>query len=190
MPNGLCARCGQNPVYVTEGGSRSGYCLDCRTTYSAELYAIKTGLPESQRVAVLRRQHNSCAICSTPFSLHNPPCYDHEHKREVFRGFLCRSCNLGLGAFRDNIRVLAAAIVYLQDTEEAIETEYATRLERERIEREDEERVQSYLNSQRPNKLQPARRLPPRQRNCQDCNGYLNSLGICKRCGKENGQEK
>jgi hypothetical protein len=28
---------------------------------------------------------------------------------------LCQSCNQGLGFFKDNIRILAGAIVYLQD---------------------------------------------------------------------------
>jgi hypothetical protein len=33
----------------------------------------------------------------------------------MVRGLLCSECNLGLGNFGDNIKVLAKAIIYLED---------------------------------------------------------------------------
>lgn len=38
---------------------------------------------------------------------------DHSHDTKQVRGLLCKSCNTGLGAFRDNVGLLAAAISYL-----------------------------------------------------------------------------
>jgi len=39
---------------------------------------------------------------------------DHDHRTGHARGFLCNHCNLGLGHFRDDIKLLRAAIRYLK----------------------------------------------------------------------------
>ena len=39
---------------------------------------------------------------------------DHDHKTGLFRGVLCRQCNLGLGHFKDNIKVMYEAVRYLE----------------------------------------------------------------------------
>ncbi|MGP6157909.1 MAG: endonuclease domain-containing protein [Vulcanimicrobiaceae bacterium] len=39
---------------------------------------------------------------------------DHDHLTGQFRGFLCSSCNLGLGKFKDDSNLLRAAIRYLE----------------------------------------------------------------------------
>lgn len=59
-------------------------------------------------------QRNSCAICH---ELLVKPCVDHDHETGVVRGLLCSNCNSGLGMFKDDIRLLAGAIVYLEDSE-------------------------------------------------------------------------
>lgn len=59
-------------------------------------------------------QQGGCAICKKkPTGLatwHG----DHDHKTGLFRGVLCRQCNLGLGHFKDKVKVLRAAIYYLE----------------------------------------------------------------------------
>ena len=68
-----------------------------------------------------REQYNCCAICARPFSDSRPPRPDHDHRCcrsgcwNCYRGVLCTGCNTALGIFRDDIRTLAAAIVYLQE---------------------------------------------------------------------------
>jgi hypothetical protein len=51
-----------------------------------------------------------CAICGTKgVKLH----IDHCHMTNHVRGLLCHNCNTGLGLFKDDVRLLAAAIAYL-----------------------------------------------------------------------------
>jgi hypothetical protein len=55
-----------------------------------------------------------CGICGAkPTGLHQWH-GDHDHKTGIFRGVLCRRCNIGLGCFRDKIKTLNAAIYYLE----------------------------------------------------------------------------
>ncbi len=53
-----------------------------------------------------------CHLCGTQEEdrkLH----LDHDHKTGAFRGWLCSQCNVGLGMFRDDERLLTEAIEYL-----------------------------------------------------------------------------
>lgn len=52
----------------------------------------------------------TCDVCPS-----EPTVIDHDHLTGAVRGVLCRPCNLGLGYFRDNPRVLVSAITYLHN---------------------------------------------------------------------------
>jgi hypothetical protein len=79
---------------------------------------------------------NTCKVCSQKLSnvrrklrMENPPpvegncpickqyttdwILDHCHFKDSFRGYICNSCNLGLGRFNDDPRLLKRAIKYL-----------------------------------------------------------------------------
>lgn len=84
------------------------------------------GLAPDELQGLMDAQGGKCAICgyvppprdeSVPLprgrastGLH----VDHCHTNGHVRGLLCGSCNTGLGLFRDNPAVLAAAIEYLK----------------------------------------------------------------------------
>lgn len=56
-----------------------------------------------------------CDICGThEKDLKRKLSFDHDHKTGKFRGWLCGSCNSGLGYARDSIEILKAMIDYLQ----------------------------------------------------------------------------
>lgn len=59
-----------------------------------------------------------CRICSRVFGTraYTKPVIDHCHETGKTRGLICRQCNIGLGAFRDNTDALTNAIKYLEDT--------------------------------------------------------------------------
>ncbi len=70
------------------------------------------GLSPEKFMIMWTNQNGVCAICSERM---DPPCVDHDHETGHVRKLLCRKCNTGLGMFKDDIRLLAGAIVYLQD---------------------------------------------------------------------------
>ena len=70
-------------------------------------YALDT----SSFARLLATQSNQCAICRSP----EPGCVDHCHVTGRVRGILCRSCNIALGQFRDDPRIVLAAAAYVED---------------------------------------------------------------------------
>ena len=61
----------------------------------------------------LKEQRWLCAICSTELDLNRDTHFDHDHSTGLYRGVLCRLCNMGLGFFRDDRGVLFKAIEYV-----------------------------------------------------------------------------
>jgi len=58
-----------------------------------------------------RLQNFCCAICLEPIKTLY---IDHNHKTNKIRGLLCRDCNLALGLFKDNSKILVNATNYLR----------------------------------------------------------------------------
>lgn len=54
-----------------------------------------------------------CQLCGKPDAHLN---MDHDHLTGVFRGYLCRNCNMGLGKLGDTIAGLERALMYLRKT--------------------------------------------------------------------------
>jgi len=60
------------------------------------------------------RNHRVCAICGVnPAATGRQLARDHDHKTQRFRGWLCMSCNTGLGQFKDDRVLLMRAVAYL-----------------------------------------------------------------------------
>ena len=76
----------------------------------------KYGLSEEEYLNMYVAQGNKCAICErevTPFT--KLSYVDHCHRTGKVRGILCRSCNWGLGNFKDSEESLMKASVYLKN---------------------------------------------------------------------------
>jgi len=92
-------------------GGTARYCRSCHKEY-------KRGLATAKRRAPPRPTEDiHCDLCNvlTPSSKVH---MDHCHVTHEFRGWLCRSCNIGLGALGDNLEGLERAIKYLKDGHE------------------------------------------------------------------------
>ena len=76
-------------------------------------YKKRHGITAEQFEAMVVEQNGLCAICEKK----EPLVLDHNHTTQVRRAALCNSCNLGLGKFKDNLRLLTKAIEYLKTYE-------------------------------------------------------------------------
>lgn len=73
----------------------------------------KYGLSPAVYEQMLEMQLGGCAICGGKCPTGKLLSVDHDHKSGINRGLLCANCNNGLGRFKDDTRLLKAAIDYL-----------------------------------------------------------------------------
>jgi len=73
---------------------------------------LKYGITQDDFQKMLNDQKNKCKICKKFVDFGSA--VDHDHKTGKIRGILCRKCNLGLGAAKDNTEILENMIKYLE----------------------------------------------------------------------------
>ena len=111
----------KNPQRTDKRGS---YCKDClrhkdkanNNRHRARTLSKKYGLPEVEYVRMVKVQDNKCAVCKEQCASGRHLAVDHCHESGKVRGLLCRSCNVGLGHFKDNPKLLLLAAKYLLKT--------------------------------------------------------------------------
>lgn len=114
---GVCETCGPVTVWIGGNGGGKPACSNrCRewkrkSRSKRKDRLRKYGLTLTEWDRLLIEHSGRCAICSSPME---DPNIDHCHASLAVRGLLCRSCNLGLGNFEDDVRRLEAAIDYLK----------------------------------------------------------------------------
>jgi len=77
-------------------------------------YRRAFGLSNAEINAIMEQQEYRCAICRTPFSLVPRAEFDHCHKTNRHREFLCGDCNKFIGYAKESITILRGGIRYLQ----------------------------------------------------------------------------
>lgn len=111
----ICRFCNQSRVFpdefvpATVEKSRRR-CKVCHTKRIAE-YRLKRRLNLKERVVSECGRY--CGICGNTKLLY----LDHCHKTGKIRGILCRSCNIGIGMFRENSEIILKAIDYISRTD-------------------------------------------------------------------------
>lgn len=93
----------------------------CKTCFSSATKQRQYKRSPTDLSRMLEAQDYKCAICGE--ALQGRYFIDHDHAccpdrkqtcGECIRGLLCGACNLGLGAFKDNVQSLKNAIRYIE----------------------------------------------------------------------------
>jgi hypothetical protein len=114
-----CSICGEtkdlDQFYANRSKSqgRSTLCKPCERKSQATLRQLHSEhqIPDDHSCPICMR--TEAELVSEGQRTKNPFRLDHNHGTGEFRGFLCDSCNTGLGKFRDDPDLLARAIEYL-----------------------------------------------------------------------------
>jgi DNA-binding PadR family transcriptional regulator len=62
-----------------------------------------------------RPRPHFCECCGAiDLVLDKPLCLDHDHRTGAFRGWICDSCNVGIGRLGDNLEGARNAVAYLE----------------------------------------------------------------------------
>lgn len=85
-------------------------CTEAHRVYKAKARIAKKDAEVDDAVEYEKR-HGVCDCCSK-FS--SRLVFDHDHKTGAYRGYLCDSCNTGLGKLGDSVEGLTQALNYLQ----------------------------------------------------------------------------
>ncbi len=78
------------------------------------LFRLRYGITVSDYEELFFLQNGKCAICVREEENGNMLSVDHDHSSGKVRGLLCHKCNVGLGNFRDDIKIVRNAERYLR----------------------------------------------------------------------------
>lgn len=114
--NKNCAKCNREGVNKWRENNREKARKNVYTwrKNNVERFRAHRDAWRAKKYNVTRERPDVCEICGQPPSGKRRLCLDHCHKSGQFRGWLCNGCNTLLGFAQDDIRVLQAAIAYLE----------------------------------------------------------------------------
>ena len=145
-----CTKCGQqkpldefyrfNPRPRNPEGGHFGECKECNRARGRAYMASRRaadpeyswkqslkrlyGITPDEYFELLAAQGGGCAICTAekPGGRGKRFHVDHDHETGEVRGLLCHACNIGLGAFGDDIDRMTAAMAYLLSRRDVLES--------------------------------------------------------------------
>lgn len=123
-------RCSQCKAYkpttdfARHRGQKDGFqcrCKECSkldwerpdSSWRSKRIQTQYGITAEQYNEMLADQEGVCAVCAEPCKSGQRLSIDHDHVSGLVRGLCCRSCNNGLGRFRDNKDFLVKAAIYI-----------------------------------------------------------------------------
>ena len=126
-----CSKCGQSKSLmvfkrndcgggnIIRGDGRRNRRPDCRVCYDKDQQGKKKAEDCAKRLGISYKapEGTLCRLCSKPGTKSNPLVFDHHHELDVFRGYCCNRCNIGMGALGDNVSSIAGVLKYLNESE-------------------------------------------------------------------------
>jgi hypothetical protein len=82
-------------------------CRECRSIVDAEVSKVRKNAPPKS---------DDCDNCHKNKKLQ----VDHIHGTTIFRGWVCRNCNTGIGSLGDTLEGVLQAAIYLENDEDKI----------------------------------------------------------------------
>jgi hypothetical protein len=98
--------------HVCERLVASYSCLDCKQ-HREFISRYKT-------TRAVRPKTTKCECCDQPRNGKGQLHLDHDHGRDVFRGWLCMRCNVGIGMLGDSAEGVRRALCYLERFENTL----------------------------------------------------------------------
>jgi hypothetical protein len=71
------------------------------------------GITEEEYRQMYNEQGGLCSICGVTLDQHTAD-VDHCHAYNLVRGLLCRRCNLAIGMFQDDVKLMRRAADYVE----------------------------------------------------------------------------
>lgn len=102
----------ENTIWSKNSKSKHGKVRQCRECRKRAVFVSRLkrhNLQEDIYNKLFYEQEGKCAICKSEKITD----IDHCHDLNEVRGLLCKSCNLGLGFFKNNVTFMKSAIEYL-----------------------------------------------------------------------------
>jgi hypothetical protein len=87
---------------------KHGVQRPAKLTSADHMLKHRYGMTREQYDELLAKQGGACAICRATEDL----VVDHDHDTGKVCGILCRKCNVGLGQFNDDGRLIEIACMY------------------------------------------------------------------------------
>jgi len=130
-PGQKCTSCGKSYPEVEFGGRKNSFgvfypwpaCKGCQAAKhsSRDKAARKLWGPGASGTHIKNNKPpigTPCACCGKPLthSGRDMAQFDHDHKTDTFRGWLCKHCNVGIGNLGDDLEGVMRAVEYLQKT--------------------------------------------------------------------------
>ena len=94
---------------------RRGECNECTKLVGRGKSQAKK-MAKDMGISYIPPEGTVCANCNKLPSPGNGLVFDHCHEMNIFRGYLCNSCNRSIGVLGDNVDGLIQALNYLNKT--------------------------------------------------------------------------
>jgi len=120
---------GRPKVYKTPEEKRAAIAKNSKAYHYRNLDKVRAlnlkrlyNLNWERYLEMFAEQQGGCKICKTPLSLypkqneHEVAHVDHCHTTGIIRGLLCKTCNSGLGNFKESALLCKLAAQYLEET--------------------------------------------------------------------------